>query len=204
MSRRAPVSALRNLSAVSPHTASISRERPTGAQVFVDESKAGDYLLVAAIIVPSQLAAARKAVRGLILPGQRRIHMNGESDRRRRLILSAVTEVAPAVTIYRAHAASRTELERRDRCIDALVNDAATDRHLELILELDVRVERRDRQRIIVASRAAGCSGRLAHRHATAAAEPLLAIPDAVGWAWARGGDWRRRCDSLNIRVTDV
>jgi hypothetical protein len=29
----------------------------------------------------------------------------------------------------------------------------------------------------------------------------LLAIPDAIAWCWAKGGDWRRRIESV---VTDV
>jgi hypothetical protein len=34
--------------------------------------------------------------------------------------------------------------------------------------------------------------------------EPLLAIPDAVGWAWARGGDWRRRAQPMIGEVIDL
>ncbi|WP_228516893.1 hypothetical protein [Curtobacterium sp. VKM Ac-1376] len=33
--------------------------------------------------------------------------------------------------------------------------------------------------------------------------EPLLALPDAVGWAWAKGGDWRRRCPT-ELTVIDA
>jgi len=36
------------------------------------------------------------------------------------------------------------------------------------------------------------------------AQEPLLAIPDAIGWAWARGADWRRRARALVSDVIDV
>jgi hypothetical protein len=34
--------------------------------------------------------------------------------------------------------------------------------------------------------------------------EPLLAIPDGIGWAWARGGDFRRRAQPMVVDVIDV
>jgi len=37
--------------------------------------------------------------------------------------------------------------------------------------------------------------------HRKPSTEPLLAIPDASAWSWAKGGDWRRRIDPL---ITDV
>lgn len=40
--------------------------------------------------------------------------------------------------------------------------------------------------------------------HERAAQEPLLAIPDVIGWAWARSGDWRRRALPLVESVIDV
>jgi hypothetical protein len=52
------------------------------AHVFVDESKHRDYLLVAAAVMPGDLTAARKAIREVVMPGQRRVHMKKESDAR--------------------------------------------------------------------------------------------------------------------------
>ena len=176
----------------------------TGGQVFVDESKARDYLLVAVTVTPRNLVVARKAVRSLILPGQHRIHMKQEGDSRRRAILAALTALHLPVTIYRDSTPDRREPQRRDACIDALVRNGLRDKCAELILELDRTLERSDHRRLIGAMSRASARDVLAHRHATAAAEPLLVIPDAIGWAWARGGDWRRRCNSLEIEIIDV
>lgn len=46
----------------------------------------------------------------------------------------------------------------------------------------------------------------MTYEHATATAEPLLAIPDAIAWAWAwaRGGDWRRRVQPVVERIIRV
>lgn len=61
---------------------------------FVDEPKAKDYLLVSAMFAETELNEARKAVRGLLLPGQPRLHMKNENERRRRRILSAIRAIA--------------------------------------------------------------------------------------------------------------
>jgi hypothetical protein len=53
------------------------------AHVFVDESKARGFLLVAALVLPGDLAQARKQVGALRLPGQRRVHFATESASRR-------------------------------------------------------------------------------------------------------------------------
>ncbi len=54
------------------------------SHVFVDETKRRGYLLVASAVVPSDLDATRRMLRGLVLPGQRRLHMKDESDPRKR------------------------------------------------------------------------------------------------------------------------
>lgn len=48
--------------------------------ILVDESKASDYLLVAAAIVPGDAASCRGQLRKLLLPRQPRLHMKKESD----------------------------------------------------------------------------------------------------------------------------
>ena len=37
----------------------------------------------------------------------------------------------------------------------------------------------------------------LRYDHLRATAEPLLWVPDAVAWAWCRGGQWRRSAEPL-------
>jgi hypothetical protein len=50
---------------------------------FVDETKHRGYLLVASAVPPGDLDPLRKLIRGLILPGQRRLHMKNENDQRK-------------------------------------------------------------------------------------------------------------------------
>lgn len=55
--------------------------------LFVDESKDRDYLLVASVHASGDLEDLedlRKLMRGLVLKGQRRVHMKKESEPRKR------------------------------------------------------------------------------------------------------------------------
>ncbi|WP_125775112.1 hypothetical protein [Antribacter gilvus] len=172
-------------------------------QVYVDESKSGAYLLVAVAISPTRLATARKTVRSLVLPGQRRLHMKTESDVRRRQILSTFDHAGFTVRIYRADTNFKNDIMRRRACLDALVADIARCGHTRLCLESDESMDARDRRALALLTRTHGCQD-LVYFHERAAAEPLVAIPDAIGWAWARGGGWRQRAIPLVEAVIDL
>ncbi|MFC8943637.1 hypothetical protein ACFT1B_36735, partial [Streptomyces griseoincarnatus] len=67
--------------------------------MFVDETKARDYLLVAVAIESADLKAARSTIRLLTMPGQARLHMHRESDSRRRKILTEISKLPIEATI---------------------------------------------------------------------------------------------------------
>jgi hypothetical protein len=175
-----------------------------GTHVFVDETKYRGYLLAAAVIVPADLDTVRKVIRGLVLPGQRRLHMKDESAPRKRSIASAIVASGVQATIYDAGLRHPTERERRAACLQALVADLAGRRSATLVIEQDETLLSWDNQCLIEATRAAGCRDTLTYSHATAASEQLLAIPDAIAWCWAKGGDWRRRIESVVAGVREV
>ena len=159
--------------------------------IFVDETKHRDYLLVAGVIIPGDLDPIRKAVRGLVLPGQRRLHMNAENDSRRKAIAAMIVDNAVQATIYDAGRRYPTERGRRAACLQALVGDAARRGDVMLILEQDDTLVSWDNRHLIEYTRAAGCRDTLRYEHRRAASEQLLAVPDAIAWCWAKGGDWR-------------
>ncbi len=169
--------------------------------IFVDETKHRDYLLVAGVVIPGDLDPIRKAVRGLVLPGQRRLHINAENDSRRRAIAAMIVDNAIQATIYDAGRRYSTERDRRAACLHALVGDAARRGDVMLILEQDDTLVSWDNRHLIDYTRAAGCRDTLRYEHRRAAAEQVLAVPDAIAWCWAKGGDWRRRVAPV---VTDV
>jgi len=173
------------------------------SHVFVDETKRRGYLLVASAVVPSDLDATRRMLRGLVLPGQRRLHMKDESDSRKRSIATAIAVSGITATIYDAGRRYGTERERRAACLTALVVDAATRDDEMLVLEQDDTLVVSDRKLLYRATREAGCPD-LRYEHRRAAAELLLALPDAIAWCWAKGGDWRRRIQPVVTHVREV
>ena len=169
------------------------------SHVFVDETKRRGYLLVASAVVTGDLAPTRRMLRGLVLPGQRRLHMKDESDSRKRSIATAIAVSGVQATIYDAGRRHRTERERRAECLRSLVVDLAGQDIAMLVPEQDDTLVASDRKLLYRATRDAGCADlRYEQRAAT---EQLLALPDAIAWCWAKGGDWRRRIEPV---VTDV
>lgn len=170
--------------------------------VYVDETKARAYLLVAAATMPSDVATVERAMRSLLLKGQRRVHMVAESDARRRAILDKIKTLGVEVTIYRA-TGTQTQILRRRACIEALVKDIAP--HCRrLTLESDESQDARDRQQLVELTRTFDLRDRLTYEHRAPHQEPLLWVPDAVGWAHARGGHWRTSVMPLIAGVVDV
>lgn len=174
------------------------------SHAYVDESKAHDYLLAATLVAPARAAAGRAAVRALVPPRQSRLHMRGEPDRRRRLILAALLDVEATTVLYRASPSrAATQVARRRACLARLVRDIAG-RCDRLVLESDESQDARDRRDLVALTREAGCRHSLRYEHLRAAQEPLLSVPDVVAWSWARGGEWRRRASALVADVVDV
>jgi len=171
------------------------------SHVFVDETKRRGYLLVAGVVVPGDLDSTRRMLRGLVLPGQRRLHMKDENDQRRRSIATTIAVSGVTATIYDAGRRYRNERDRRAACLRALITDAAQRGDAMLVLEQDDTLLSWDNQRLIEFTREADCRETLRYKHRRAAGELLLAIPDAIAWCWAKGGDWRRRVEPI---VTDV
>ncbi len=167
------------------------------SHVFLDESKDRDYLLVAGVVMPGDLDPVRRTLRGLVMPGQRRLHMAKERDQRRRQIVDAVVATGVTAIVYDAGRGSRDELAAREACLRAVVVDAAGKSSRMLVLEQDDSLLWWDQQRLIEITREIGCRDTLRYEHRRAREELLLAIPDAIAWCWARGGNWRQRVEPI-------
>jgi hypothetical protein len=155
-------------------------------------------------VPPENLEATRKLLRGLILPGQRRLHMKDESDPRKRSIAALIDRTNIQATIYDADRRYRTERDRREACLRRLVADAAEHGDSMLILEQDDTLIAWDRKVLYQAARHTGCTDTFRYEHHRAGTELLLVLPDAIAWCWAKGGDWRRRVNSVVQHVHEV
>jgi hypothetical protein len=175
--------------------------------LFVDETKARSYLMVAVACVQAELQISRKELRELVLPGQRGLHMNDERDSRRRAIADTITAMSDRgiqAFIYDAGMRYRTERDRRAKCLEALVADAVHYDQARITIDLDESLHNFDRQHMIEYVRAAGAKDRVTYEHLSRSTELLLAIPDAIAWCWARGGEWRRRVGPVVRQVHQV
>lgn len=153
-----------------------------------------------AAVAITDLDTIRRAVTGLILPGQRRLHMVRERAGRRRLILSTFVTLGIEAVVYDAGRNYPTEREARTACLTAIVNDLAG-QDARLVIEQDDSLLQSDEATLYRLTRG---SNTLHYDHQRAASNSLLAIPDAVAWTWAKGGDWRRRADPLVSTVRQV
>ena len=171
-------------------------------QVYVDESKSRDYVVAAAVVVPGDVASLRRSLRNLLPRGQRRLHMVNEKPPLRRKILSALNDERVAVDLYVAGEPYATNIDRRRACLERLVEDVAS-HCIALTLESDRTQDRRDQRDLIEITRRVGCRD-LRYDHRTPYEEPLLWIPDAVGWAYARGGEWRQCVQPVINKIVDV
>jgi hypothetical protein len=160
--------------------------------VYVDETKRSDYVLVAVTV--DDPAAARQAVRSLVLPGQRRLHMHNEQAQRRRRIVSRVQTLPIRATIYDAGRLYGTDRAARSACMEALVGDMAADGiDTELVVEQDDSLVASDRHELYRFVHRAAATDRLTYRHQRSYEDELLALPDIVAWCWVRSTEWRRR-----------
>lgn len=159
---------------------------------YVDETKHRGYVLVAAVLADHELSVARTLIRDLLKPGQRRLHMKNESDGRKETIAKALVVAGMRANVYDAGRHYRTQLAARRACLGALVDDLArSEAETVIILDLDESLVQSDRKTLYTSIRQSGTVRLLRYEHRRAVADPLLAIPDAFAWCWAKGARWR-------------
>ena len=164
---------------------------------FLDESARGrTYLICASSISPANLSVARRELRSLRAPGQRRIHFATESDQRRRRLLKEISILDTVSVIYVTN--HRDQVTARA----ALLTTAAIGLHgagvSRVVIEAREGQDHRDRT-VMYQALGPDPSPHLSYTHSGPATEPMLWVPDAVAWAWGRGGLWRRRVEDLGL-----
>jgi hypothetical protein len=171
---------------------------------FSDESERAATMYFGVLLIdPRKVPDARRALRGLRLPGQRRVHTSKESARRRRQLLDIVAAIEAETVIMALRrppglpataARERLLMEATHVVIDRRVVSWHLDR------QEDTQAER-DRKVIETEIRAANRS--VVYDHVPSMGEPVLWAVDAALWAVAAGGDWRRRAGE-RIRVVQI
>lgn len=169
----------------------------TSRHVFIDETKQRDYIMVASSHAATDVRELRGVLRALLLPNQRFLHMKSERIGRKRRIAAAIAAAGVQATVYRARPRHRTEKQRREACLRQLVSDNADGVHTLLVFDQDETLRRWDNQKLIDFTRAENCRETLRYEHKNSSAELLLAVPDAIAWCWAKGGEWKAMMGSV-------
>jgi hypothetical protein len=142
-----------------------------------------------------------RKIKSLHLPGQRRLHLKDEHDRRRRLIIDSI--VSLGVVEGWVYQAPRPVLTARNLCLQAVVEDAIAEDVGQLIIErADEAQDRRDRT--LIHSALGKESDHLQYRHAPPWEHPGLQAADAIAWSYGARGEWRRRIMPIMCRVRDL
>jgi hypothetical protein len=160
--------------------------------MFVDENKSAGLLLVGACYASRDVVSGRAHLKGLLLPGQERLHFSHERDVRRRRILDAALEDISKVIVVHAGLPLSARQQRR-LALAALVDQGTSDGVSRVWIEQDDSVVAFDRKVVFESSRMSGDRSRFSYGWLRPRQEPLLWAADAIAWAWARGGSWRKR-----------
>jgi hypothetical protein len=163
-------------------------------------------LFAVVVIDPGEVDTARRRLRQLLLPGQRRIHTSDESARRRRVLLdtvSAIDGLSTTILRYR-RLTGITGIAGRHLLLQAATGLVVGSGVSLWVLD-DQDDAQRVRDRTAIAHALSGLSGHLhpVYDHRSAAAEPLLWAAHAICWAVGVGGDWRRRVTRV-VTIRDI
>ncbi len=160
-----------------------------GDRVFIDESKARGYIVAATAASPSSIRDAEKALRGLLKPGQRRIHFKSERDSRRREIHARMCELDLRAAVWVTKGLPNKEA--RDMCLASVTSLCCLAQVATLVVERDESLMGADRKVISAVIRDE--THQLRYYHSVPHEQPLLWVSDAVAWCYTKGGDWIRR-----------
>ncbi len=170
---------------------------PRGCHVFIDESKRRDYTLVAATVVPIELAVLRRGVNALRHKGSNSIHMRKEAPSTRKRILSGLQELSVSAHVVQCGDPGLRELDRRLKCLEHVLDNCAEFGAASLTIELDESLRAREQQFFVEACRARTFAAGFRYGWAARNDEPLLWISDVLAWSFVQGGDWRRRSSPM-------
>lgn len=171
---------------------------------FADESRRGStYIVAAAIAEPGHLRQLRRALHGLLLPGQRELHFHTEKDPRRRALADAISRLPVEVRIY-SRSCDRHDEPARQECIRELTRYLLDRGANRLVIDSRSHRDINDARTIRGALGPRASASNFVYEHLSSTSEAMLWIADAAAWCFKRGGQWRSRIDALISAVNDL
>lgn len=176
----------------------LTNELPRQAQLFVDECKAKDYYLVAAIASSSSLASVRNALKAGRHKGTDYIHFVRERDAIKDKFISIMRECDLSAIMYVSTAKKHSVA--REACLRTMLDDIVAQQVRQLTIESDASIDAADRR--IIAKRLRELDYvDLRYQHRGKKEEPLLWASDAIAWCYNRGGIWKQKIEPLLLEV---
>jgi hypothetical protein len=158
--------------------------------IFIDESKAKDFILCAVEVEVSEIPRLRRALHKLTLPGQSRIHFVSESSRRRRLLVNNYKGLPLTISILRVKGS--IGVLSRNKALEALTSRLDSAISYQLWIERDENHINSDQSSLTRSLRRLGMENSVTFFHSDSKSQPLLWLPDAFAWLANRGGDWAK------------
>jgi hypothetical protein len=173
-----------------------------GEHIFVDETKARAFILVAVRVDNRDVARLRRGMRGLLMPGQERIHFTKERDKRRRVILAELAQhrlqVLTITSKHPDHGLARA------KCLNALVELVARANNAHIVVEVDDSLAAQDARLLARAMQRLSLHRQVSFELASPRQDSGLWAADAIAWAVNRRGDWLRRIAMHAIERRDL
>lgn len=167
---------------------------------FIDESRAGKYTLCLLRVQGHKVSELRKTMESLRKNGQSRINMKQESDSRRREILGKLTSLSTwDALILESNKNSRISPETRQKLFLLMAQHPLWQKVNDLVVE-DSTERIRDKRTL------AWLTKNGSHHFKYTFKKPVedsgLWAADAVVWAYAKGGSWRKAIGNRVEKIT--
>jgi len=157
--------------------------------VFLDESISNDSYFVVTSEVPTAVCRqVRTSMRKFSKKVGRAVHMYQAPPQLKKKALQTVLEMNAEHVIFTISTSSRTNIDCRMRCLEAVINYFADSDVAVLTLD---RSNTMGRDAKVLSNFKTIQERFVTYRHIASHQEPLLWLPDIVAWSYARGGHWR-------------
>lgn len=176
----------------------MALELPRQSQLFVDECKAKEYYLAAAVTTSASLATVRNELKAGRHKGTDYVHFVRERDAIKDKFISIMRECDLTAIMYVS--AAKKHATAREACLHTMLDDIAAQQIRQLTIESDASIDAADRR--IIAKRLRELNyADLRYQHRGKKEEPLLWASDAIAWCYNRGGTWKQKIEPLLLDV---
>lgn len=163
--------------------------------LFIDESKSKQYIFAVTPVSDSEVPRIRKQLQKLVKSGQRSLHFSGESDQRRRKILSEIDNLGLRAKIIKSDL--KYELSARGDCFEQAIDFAIEVRANRIVIERDDSLFKFDEKCLKELLNKSELKHQLGFEHANRHEDQLLWVSDAIAWCHNRGGEWAKASAGL-------